>query len=106
MSTSNSCLLLVEEVSGESVMGVIVSTGKKLAARAVKLPKRADPNLTQQSLTAARESWWMFNIIAEMVSASEKLGDITPAVAIFGSARLHEGHRYYALTEQICAKLS
>lgn len=75
-------------------------------ALAAKVPKRADPALTQQSLTAARESWWMFNIIAEMVSASERLGDVSPAVAVFGSARLHQGHRYYALTEQITKKLS
>ncbi len=83
-----------------------MSTAKFTNPISAKVPKLADPNLTQQSLTAARESWWMFNIIAEMVSASEKLGDITPAVAVFGSARLHKGHRYYELTEQICAKLS
>ena len=59
-----------------------------------------------QSLTAARESWWMFNIIAEMVSATDKLENIGPSVAIFGSARLKENNRYYPLTETIARKLS
>ena len=71
-----------------------------------KIPRRADPELRQQSLAAARESWSMFNIIAEMVSASDRLSAISPAVAIFGSARLKADNRYYALTEQIARKLS
>ena len=73
---------------------------------ASKIPVLADPELKQQSLTAARDSWWMFNIIAEMVTAADKLSAVAPAVAIFGSARLKEGHPYYALTEQIARKLS
>ncbi len=71
-----------------------------------KIPKRADPELREQSLGAARESWWVFNIMAEMVSASERLGTVSPAVAIFGSARLKEDNRYYAVTETIARKLS
>lgn len=71
-----------------------------------KIPKLADPELTQHSLTAARDSWWMFNIIAEMVTAADKLAHITPAVAIFGSARIKEGHPHYVLTEDIAQKLS
>ena len=73
---------------------------------AAKIPKRADPELMFQSLTAARESWWMFNIIAEMVSATDKLENIGPSVAIFGSARLKENNPYYSLTETIARKLS
>ena len=71
-----------------------------------KIPKLADPELQQQSLTAARDSRWMFNIIAEMVTAADKLVAVAPAVAIFGSARMAEGHPYYKLTEQIAQKLS
>jgi hypothetical protein len=71
-----------------------------------KIPRLADPELKQQSLTAARDSWWMFNIIAEMVTAADKLSAVAPAVAIFGSARLKEGHPYYKLTEEIALKLS
>ena len=71
-----------------------------------KIPKPADPDMKHQSLVAARESWWMFNIIAELVTASERLVGVSPAVAIFGSARLAEGNRYYAITETIARKLS
>ena len=78
----------------------------KNISSAAKIPKRADPELMFQSLTAARESWWMFNIIAEMVSATDKLENIGPSVAIFGSARLKEGNPYYLLTETIARKLS
>ena len=71
-----------------------------------KIPKPSDPDLQHQSLAAARESWWMFNIIAEMVTASERLTGVSPAVAIFGSARLQPDNAYYAITEMIARKLS
>ena len=71
-----------------------------------KIPKPDDPDLQRQSLAAARESWWTFNIIAEMVTATERLNGVSPAVAIFGSARLKEDSPYYALTETIARKLS
>ena len=79
---------------------------QKAMKSAGKIPKPADPELRNQSLAAARESWWMFNIIAEMVTASERLAGVSPAVAIFGSARLKEGHPYFATTETIARKLS
>ena len=74
--------------------------------QAGKIPKPSDPDMKHQSLAAARESWWMFNIIAEMVAASERLVGVSPAVAIFGSARLKADNRYYAITETIARKLS
>lgn len=79
---------------------------KPAADSGPKVPKLADPQLIQQSQTAARDSWWMFNIIAEMVTAADKLTHIAPAVSIFGSARLKAGHRYYELTEQVSQLLS
>ena len=48
----------------------------------------------------------MFNIIAEMVTASERLAGVSPAVAIFGSARLKRDNPHYATTEIIARKLS
>ena len=90
----------------EKKLGNLEKTIENIKLAGGKIPKLADPELRQQSLRAARESWWMFNIIAEMVSASEKLGSINPAVAIFGSARLKEDNPYYALTETIAHKLS
>lgn len=87
-------------------MGNLDKTVESIKLARGKIPKRADPELRDQSLSSARESWWMFNIIAEMVSASERLGTISPAVAIFGSARLKPDNPYYALTEEIAFKLS
>ena len=71
-----------------------------------KIPKPSDPDMKHQSLSAARESWWMFNIIAEMVTASERLTGVSPAIAIFGSARLNADNRHYKATEIIARKLS
>jgi uncharacterized protein (TIGR00730 family) len=90
----------------EKTLGNLDKTVETVKLAGGKIPKRADPELRQQSLTSARESWWMFNIIAEMVAASERLATISPAVAIFGSARLKEDNKYYGLTEQIALKLS
>jgi uncharacterized protein (TIGR00730 family) len=87
-------------------ISILEQAKKSVITPAEKMPKRADPELKHQAHVAARESWWMFNIIAEMVSATEKLGNVSPAVAIFGSARLHAGNPYYTLTETIAKKLS
>jgi hypothetical protein len=56
--------------------------------------------------TMARESWKIFQIMAEFVAGFEQLSQIQPSVSIFGSARIAPGHRYYALTEEIARKLS
>ncbi len=90
----------------EITLGNLDKTVDTVKLAGGKIPKRADPELRQQSLSAARESWWMFNIIAEMVSASERLGTVSPSVAIFGSARLKQDNKYYPLTEAIALKLS
>jgi len=70
-----------------------------------KLPKPADPDLLTQGYSA-RESWRVFGIMAEFVESTERLSAIRPAVSIFGSARTHQDHPYYKLTEQIARKLS
>lgn len=70
-----------------------------------KLPQIADPGVTERSYTA-RESWRVFGIMAEFVEATERLNAITPAVSIFGSARVGEDHPYYALAEKIARLLS
>jgi uncharacterized protein (TIGR00730 family) len=48
----------------------------------------------------------MFEIIAEFVTATERLPAIQPAVAIFGSARVTPEHPYYAVAEDIARRLS
>ncbi len=54
----------------------------------------------------ARESWKVFQIMAEFVEGFERLTPIRPAVSMFGSARVSDGHPYYRLAEQIARLLS
>jgi uncharacterized protein (TIGR00730 family) len=54
----------------------------------------------------SRESWKIFQIMAEFVTGFERLSQIQPSVSIFGSARIPAGHPYYALTEQVARKLA
>ncbi|MBU1689613.1 MAG: TIGR00730 family Rossman fold protein [Gammaproteobacteria bacterium] len=55
---------------------------------------------------SARESWRVFEIMAEFVEATERLSCIRPAVSVFGSARTSVDHAYYKLTEEISRQLS
>ena len=54
----------------------------------------------------ARESWKIFQIMAEFVEGFERLAPIESSVSIFGSARIKPGHPYYQVTEEIANKLS
>ena len=63
------------------------------------------PELVEKTWSA-RESWRVFGIMAEFVEATERLAHIRPAVSVFGSARIPEGHEYYELTRQIARSLS
>ncbi len=54
---------------------------------------------------AKEESWRMFRIIGEMVEGFDKLTGIEPAVSIYGSARITEGDKLYAQTEEIARRL-
>jgi uncharacterized protein (TIGR00730 family) len=71
-----------------------------------KIPKPSDPQLVKRTQSSAREAWRMFEIIAEFVTATERLQAIHPAVTVFGSARAQPGHPYYALAEDIARRLS
>jgi uncharacterized protein (TIGR00730 family) len=77
-----------------------------MAISAPKVPKPSDPQLVRRSQNSAREAWRMFEIIAEFVTATERLPAIQPAVAIFGSARITPTHPYYAVAEDIARRLS
>ncbi|MDQ3564901.1 MAG: TIGR00730 family Rossman fold protein [Pseudomonadota bacterium] len=48
-----------------------------------------------------RESWKVFQIMAEFVEGFERLAAIRPAVSIFGSARFGAEHPYSKLAEEI-----
>jgi uncharacterized protein (TIGR00730 family) len=69
-------------------------------------PNKIPPRLTKESGWSARESWRMFGIMSEFVEAAERLGNIQPAVSMFGSARVAADHPYFLLGEEIARRLS
>ena len=52
------------------------------------------------------DSWRLFKILAEFVDGFETLGDLYPAVTIFGSARVKPGDEIYEKTCEIAKKLA
>ncbi|HEC28414.1 MAG TPA: TIGR00730 family Rossman fold protein [Gammaproteobacteria bacterium] len=54
----------------------------------------------------SRESWKIFQIMAEFVEGFERLAEISPSVSIFGSARTRPDDPHYKLAEQIANELS
>ncbi|MEO7726918.1 MAG: TIGR00730 family Rossman fold protein [Burkholderiales bacterium] len=67
---------------------------------------KSPPLVTSEPGWSARESWRMFGIMSEFVEAAERLGNIQPAVSMFGSARVPADHPYFALGEEIARRLS
>ena len=53
-----------------------------------------------------RQSWKIFQIMAEFVEGFERLSGIAPSVSIFGSARTPPDDPYYQLAEAIALNLS
>jgi uncharacterized protein (TIGR00730 family) len=65
-------------------------------------PGLAPANDTQLT----RESWKIFQIMAEFVEGFERLAFIKPSVSVFGSARTPADHPYYDLAERLGRALS
>lgn len=53
-----------------------------------------------------RESWKIFQVMAEFVEGFERLAQIKPSVSMFGSARTPENHPWYELAEETARQLS
>ena len=53
-----------------------------------------------------RESWKIFQIMAEFVEGFERLSSISPSVSLFGSARTAEGSPLYQLAHDVAEQLS
>jgi uncharacterized protein (TIGR00730 family) len=53
-----------------------------------------------------RESWKIFQIMAEFVEGFERLAQVKPSVSVFGSSRTLPDHPHYKLAEEICLALS
>jgi hypothetical protein len=49
----------------------------------------------------ARESWKIFQVMAEFVEGYERLIQTRPSVSVFGSARSKSDHQYYILAEKL-----
>jgi uncharacterized protein (TIGR00730 family) len=69
-------------------------------------PEKPIASFTTSSKILSRESWKIFQIMAEFVEGFERLARIAPSVSIFGSARTPADHPYYALAEQVARMLS
>jgi hypothetical protein len=54
----------------------------------------------------SRESWKIFQIMAEFVEGFERMAGVKPSVSIFGSARTDPNHPFYKLTVDIARELS
>lgn len=69
--------------------------------------RQRHPGLHQINDTQlTRESWKIFQIMAEFVEGFERLAQIKPSVSIFGSARTQPDHPHYRLAEEIARALS
>jgi hypothetical protein len=67
-------------------------------------PRPALRSVDEHALT--RESWKVFQIMAEFVEGFERLSVVRPAVSVFGSARFGPEHPYYRLAEGLARQLS
>lgn len=54
----------------------------------------------------SNDSWELFKVMGEFVSAFDKMARIGPCVSIFGSARTHSDNPYYVIAEEIAYKLT
>lgn len=70
----------------------------------LELERPRTPTVKDGELT--RESWKIFQIMAEFVEGFEKLTSISPSVSIFGSARTKTDHPDYVLAVDIAERLS
>jgi len=66
----------------------------------------ARPRTTAVDTELSRESWRVFQIMAEFVEGFEKLSMIRPSVSIFGSARTPLEHPWYGKAERTARLLS
>ena len=65
------------------------------------------PRISPASETSLnRESWKIFQIMAEFVEGFERLAPINPSVSIFGSARTKADHPHYKIAEETAQALS
>ena len=74
------------------------------AKSSTKEPRPIVPTINDSLMS--RESWKIFQVMAELVEGFERLVHIKPSVSIFGSARTQPGTPYYDLTFETAKLLS
>lgn len=74
--------------------------------KAFELPGAHNRKAPVKDSLLSRESWKIFQIMAEFVEGYERLAQIRPSVSIFGSARIGSGHPYYQMGEDLGFELS
>ena len=68
--------------------------------------RTAPPSAPEAVRPTGRDSWKVFQIMAEFVEGFERLSVLRPSVSIFGSARIGADDPYYRLAEDIARQLS
>ena len=84
-------------------------TQLRITVHQMKPAIKRKPQLQQSAdidRALSRESWKIFQIMAEFVEGFQKLASISPSVSVFGSARFAPDHKYSVLIEEISRKLS
>ena len=71
-----------------------------------QLPNKKPMSAEDRDRILNRDSWKVFQIMAEFVDGFQQLVDISPSVSIFGSARFKPDHEYYKVSEHIARLLS
>lgn len=75
-----------------------------MAKNPIKPTRPSIPSINDSLMS--RESWKIFQVMAELVDGFERLVHIKPSVSIFGSARTKPGTPYYQLAYDIAKLLS
>lgn len=71
-----------------------------------QLPENNQMSADARDRALTRDSWKIFQIMAEFVDGFQQLADISPSVSIFGSARFKPDNPYYQAAEEISRLLS
>jgi uncharacterized protein (TIGR00730 family) len=87
-------------------------TSVRILQTSMSNKKDREPRVTHHGMLPkndtqlTRESWKIFQIMAEFVEGFERLAHIKPSVSVFGSARTPVDHPYYQQAEEISRLLS
>lgn len=71
-----------------------------------QLPTHNQMRADARDKALTRDSWKVFQIMAEFVDGFQQMADVSPSVSIFGSARFKPDHEYYKVSEELSRLLS